>query len=75
MTTITKKQKLFDFIRDANEDELDSLYAIVRSKNNYSKSILEDDLLLAEINERAKDLKSGNVKGISWEEVKGSVRK
>ena len=38
MTTITKKQKLFDFIRDANEDELDSLYAIVRSKNNYSKS-------------------------------------
>ena len=75
MTTITKKQKLFDFIRDANEDELDSLYAIVRSKNSYSKSILEDDLLLAEINERAKDLKSGNVKGISWEEVKGSVRK
>jgi hypothetical protein len=75
MTTITKKQKLFDFIRDANEDELDSLYAIVRSKSNYSKSILEDDLLLAEINERAKDLKSGNVKGISWEEVKGRVRK
>ena len=33
MTTITKKPKLFDFIREANEDELESLYAVVRSKN------------------------------------------
>lgn len=48
MTTITKKPKLFDFIRESNEDELEILYAVPSKKN-----ILEDEILLTEINERA----------------------
>jgi hypothetical protein len=32
MTTITKKPKLFDFIREANEDELEISYAVPSKK-------------------------------------------
>ena len=70
MTTITKKPKLFDFIRESNEDELEILYAVPSKKN-----ILEDEILLTEINERVIDLKSGKVKGITWDEVQVRVKK
>ena len=69
MTTITKKPKLFDFIRESNEDELEILYAVPSKKN-----ILEDEILLTEINERVIDLKSGKVKGITWDEVQVRVK-
>ncbi len=69
MTTALIRQKLYEYIRIADEKKVKAIFTMVEGEiGDYEWS--KDKEFLAELDRRSADYKSGKVKGIPWEEAK-----
>jgi putative addiction module component (TIGR02574 family) len=75
MNTSTIRQKLYEYIRVADDKKVKAIYTIIESEVNELYEWCNDKDLLAELDRRSADLKSGKVKGLPWEDVKKELLK
>lgn len=75
MDTATIRQKLYEYIRKADDKKVKAIYTIVENDIDQVNEWWQDDKLIAKIEQRAADLKSGKDKGISWDDFKKGLTK
>jgi putative addiction module component (TIGR02574 family) len=73
MDTLTVRQKLFEYIRTADDEKVEAIYTLIKDDANGRYEWWNDEELVAELDLRSDDLKSGKVKGIPWEDVKSRL--
>ncbi len=73
MTAISIRQKLYDYIRVAEDRKVKAIYTILEEEINEANDHWNDKNFLAELDKRAADYKSGKVKGIPWEKAKTQI--
>ncbi len=72
MTTAAIRQKLYEYIRVADDKKVKAIFTMVEDEiKGYEWS--EDEDFLAELDRRSNEYKSGNVKGVSWEDAKQQI--
>ena len=69
MSTIEIRQKLFEYIRVADDKKVKAIYTIIENEIEEETDIWTDDFL-EELKRRTADIESGKVTGLSWQEVK-----
>jgi len=70
MNTSAIRQKLYEYIKVADDKKVKAIYTIIESEVNELYEWWNDRDLMAELDCRSADLKSGKDKGYPWEEVK-----
>lgn len=75
MNTSTIRQKLYEYIRAADDKKVKAIYTILENDVNEFYEWWNDKDLVAELDSRSSDLKSGKDKGLSWDEVKKELFK
>jgi hypothetical protein len=70
MNTLTKRQKLFEYIKLADDKKVKAIYSIFENEINEMNHWWNDKQFIAELDKRSEDLKSGKDNGIDWEELK-----
>ena len=70
MDTLTIRQKLYEYIKIADDEKVEAIYTIIKDEGSESYEWWNDDNLVAELDRRSADLKSGKDKGITWEQTK-----
>lgn len=73
MRTSEIRQKLFEYIRVADDKKVKAIYTMIESEIQEDEDIWTDEFL-NELNKRTAELESGKVKGYSWEEVKARAK-
>ena len=76
MTATSMRQKLYDYIRVAEDRKLKAIYTMLEAEIEGDYEHWNDKEFVKELNKRSADFKSGKVKGVSWEDarVKYQVR-
>jgi hypothetical protein len=69
MSTAEIRQKLFEYIRMADDRKVKAIYTIVESEIEEETDIWTDEFL-EELKRRTVDVETGKVNGLSWNEVK-----
>jgi hypothetical protein len=70
MNTSTIRQKLYEYIKVADDKKVKAIYTIVENDINEMNEWWNDENFIAELDKRSSDLKSGKDKGVAWEELK-----
>lgn len=70
MDASTIRQKLYEYIRVADERKVRAIYTIIESDAHDLNEWWNDIELLAELDHRSTQIKSGNDKGMLWEDAK-----
>lgn len=73
MSTTEIRQKLFDYIRDAEDGKVKAIYTMVENEINIENNIWTDEFL-SEMNQRVQEFEEGKDTGSSWEQVKERVK-
>ena len=73
MSTTEIRQKLFDYIRVADDKKVKAIYTIIENEIKEEADIWTDEFL-QELNKRTGDFESGKVKGYTWAEVKARAK-
>lgn len=74
MTTTAIRERLYDYIRVADDKEIEAIYAIFEDqivKEPYDWS--QDEAFVAELDERVRRYEAGIDRGYSWEELEASI--
>ena len=70
MNTSTIRQKLFDYIKVADDKKVKAIYTIIEGEINEMNPWWNDERFIAELDKCSADLKSGKDKGVTWKELK-----
>lgn len=70
MTTATIRQKLYNYIRVADDRKVKAIYIMLEDEVEEAFDFWNDKAFLDELNKRSDDYKQGTIKGVAWEEVK-----
>ena len=73
MDTTTIRQKLHEYIREANDEKVEEMYANIKDDPTERYEWWNDEELVAELERRSAALKSGEDKGVTLEEVKSRL--
>jgi hypothetical protein len=73
MTAITIRQKLYDYIRVAEDRKVKAIYTMLEDEIEEIYDYWNDKNFVAELNKRSADYKSGKVKDMSWDKVKAQI--
>ena len=73
MNTTAIRQKLYDYIRVAEDKKVKAIYTMVEEEINEAYDWSSDPAFIAELDKRSAEYKSGKVKGVPWEEVRKQV--
>ena len=73
MDTLTIRQKLYEYIRIADDEKVEAIYTIIKDDINGLYEWWKDSNLLSELDRRSTDLKNGTDPGISLEESKAHL--
>ena len=73
MTTTAIRNKLYDYIRVAEDKKIKAIYTMLEGEIEQQYDYWNDKVFVAELNKRSADLKSGKVKGIAWEDAKAQI--
>lgn len=74
MAATTLRDRLYDYIRYADDKKVKAIYTMVEEEINEQINLWEDKDFLAEIDMRLDGYESGKVKTSSWEEVKQKAK-
>ena len=69
MRTSEIRQKLFDYIRVADDKKVKAIYTMIENEIKEDANIWTDEFL-EELNNRTAEFEHGKVKGYTWDEVK-----
>lgn len=72
MTTAAIRQKLYEYIRVADDKKVKAIFTMVEDELQ-AYEWWKDEEFAAELDKRNNDLKSGKVKGVSWDEMKNRI--
>jgi hypothetical protein len=72
MTTAAIRQKLYEYIRIADDKKVKAIFTIVEDDIN-DFDWANDPEFIAELDKRSNDYKSGVVKGIPWDEARKKI--
>ena len=72
MTTALVRQKLYEYIRVADEKKVKAIFTMVEDELEEFEWT-KDKEFLAELDRRSADYRSGKVKGIPWEDAKKQI--
>jgi putative addiction module component (TIGR02574 family) len=70
MDPVVIRLELHDYIDKASDKKVGEIFAMIRHEENESYEWWKDEELVAELERRSADLKSGKDKGVPWQEVK-----
>jgi DNA-binding protein Fis len=70
MKTVELKQKLHEYIDNAEEKKLKAIYIMVEDEIEQPYNYLNDEDFMKELQRRASELETGTKKGVSWSTVK-----
>jgi hypothetical protein len=73
MDTATIRQRLYHYIKVADDKKVKAIYTIIESDINKMDEWWNDENLIAELDKRSSDIKSGKDLGVSWEELKNEL--
>jgi hypothetical protein len=73
MTTAAIRNKLYDYIRVAEDKKIKAIYTMLEDDIEQQYDYWNDKEFVAELDKRSADLKSGKVKGISWKDAKVQI--
>lgn len=73
MTTNAIRQKLYDYIRVAEDKKLKAIYTMLEGEIEETYEWCNDKAFMAQLDKRSAEYKSGKVKGVSWEEAKKQI--
>ena len=73
MNTSTIRQKLYEYIRVADDKKVKAIYTIIESDVNEVYEWWNDKDLVSELDSRSANLKNGKDVGYSWDEVKNEL--
>lgn len=75
MTTLDIREKLYDYIRFADEKKVKAFYTIIENEIKEEYKWWNDKEYMSELGKRSADYKSGITKGFTWEETKIRIQK
>jgi hypothetical protein len=70
MTTAVIRQKLYDYIRVADDRKVKAIYTMLEGEVEEAFDFWNDKAFVDELSKRSDDYKQGTIKGVAWEEVK-----
>ncbi len=70
MTAAAIRQKMYEYIRFADERKVKAIYTIVADEANDIAEWWEDQKLLEKVARADADMQSGRDKGINWQDAK-----
>ena len=70
MSTATIRERLFEYIRFADDKKVQAIYTMVEDEIIEKLDLWKDKDFVAELDRRIEELESGKVKGITMEEMK-----
>jgi hypothetical protein len=70
MDTSSIRQKIYEYIRVADDRKVKAIYSIIESEADDLYEWWNDKELIAELDHRSSQIKNGSDKGILWEDVK-----
>jgi hypothetical protein len=73
MTTTAIREKLHDYIRDAEDEKVEALYLILGVEIEQTYSWEKDEEFVAELDERLDKLNSGEDPGRTWGDIEASI--
>ena len=74
MANTAISDRLYDYIRYADEKKMKAIYTMVEEEINEQTNFWEDKDFLKEIDMRLGEYESGNVKTSTWEQVKQKAK-
>jgi len=74
MDTEIIRQKIFDYVKVADDEKLEAIYTIIKDDGSEPYEWWNDEELIAELDRRSADLKSGNDPGFTLEQSKERVK-
>ena len=75
MTATTIRQKLYEYIRFADDKKVKAIFTIVADEASEIADWSEDKKILAQIRHADADMESGSDKGTSWKQAKKQLLK
>jgi hypothetical protein len=73
MTTTAIRERLYGFIKEADDDKIRNIYDLFEDQMTPAVDWSEDEEVVSELNERVKRWEEGTDKGVSLDEVKASL--
>jgi len=73
MNTAAIRQKLYEYIRVADDKKVKAIFTMVEDEVNEVSEWWEDKDMIDTLDKRSAALKSGKDKGTSWEEVQQKI--
>jgi len=70
MSTATIRERLFEYIRFADDKKVQAIYTMVEDEIIEKLDLWKDKDFVAELDRRIEELESGKVKGVTMEEMK-----
>jgi len=70
MTTAAIRQKLYEYIRFADDKKVKAIYTVISDDANETAEWWEDKKLLEKVRRTDADMENGKDKGILWQEAK-----
>ena len=75
MTTAAIRQKLYEYIKVADDNKVKAMYTMVAPEATNITEWWEDKKLIEELDRRSADMESGKDKAILWSEAKKQLLK
>ena len=73
MTTTTIRQKLYDYIRGAEDRKVKAIYTMLEEEIEESYDHWSDKDFVTELERRSAERKSGKSSSVPWEEAKTKI--
>jgi len=75
MTTTAIREKLYDYIRVADDEKIKNIYLLFEDQMAPAVDWSEDEEFVAELDERVRRWEEGIDKGVSMDEVKAGLER
>lgn len=73
MTTAAIRERLYDYIRDADDKKIEAIYTLLGDQVNETAHWSEDKVFVADLDERVKRYEEGTDQGYTWDELEASI--
>ncbi len=73
MSTASIRQKLYDYIRAAEDRKVKAIYTMLEEEIEEIYDHWNDNAFVAELEKRSADVKAGKSKTVSWEKAKAEI--